>query len=136
MEEYWKYIIVSVVILILDGIWIFSNLKMYSQSVKAIQKSDLNVNMAAVVGAYVVVIFASLYVAIPFTKHYVRQSDSYGDKLWKAFAYGGAVGFSIHAIYNLTSAAIYKNYTWSVVVADTLWGTFFNTVAVFVYLML
>lgn len=136
MEEYVKYIIISVVILALDAIWIFSNLKMYSQSVRAIQKSDLNVNVIAAVAAYAVVIFASLYVAIPFTKHYVQRSDSTTDKLWKAFAYGGAVGFSVYAIYNLTSAAIYKNYEWSVAITDTIWGTLLNTTVVFIYLML
>lgn len=136
MEEYWKYIIIAVIILALDAIWIYSNLNMYSQSVRAIQKSDLSVNVVAALGAYAVIIFASLYVAIPFTKNYVKSVDSVGDKLWKAFAYGGATGFSIHAIYNLTSLAIYKNYDWSVTVIDTIWGTVLNTTVVFIYLML
>ena len=136
MEEYWKYIIVSIVILALDAIWIFTNFKMYSQSVRAVQKSDLSVNTVAAFAAYAVVLFASLYVAIPFTKNYVRSGDTASEKLWKAFAYGGAVGFSVYAIYNFTSAAIYKNYEWSVALIDTVWGTVLNTLVVFIYLMM
>lgn len=136
MEEYLKYIVIGLIILALDAVWIFSNLKMYSRSVRAVQKSDMTVNYVAAIAAYVVVIFASLYVAIPFTKHYVQRNDSVSDRLWKAFAYGGVVGFSIYAIYNLTSAAIYKNYEWNVAVIDTIWGTLLNTFVVFIYLML
>jgi uncharacterized membrane protein len=136
MEDYLKYIVVAVVILSLDAAWIFANFKMYSQSVRAIQKSDLSVNMLAAIAAYAVIIFASLYISIPFTRHYVSRSDNTSDKLWKAFAYGGAVGFSVHAIYNLTSVAIYKNYEWPVAIADTVWGTILHTVVVFTYLML
>jgi uncharacterized membrane protein len=57
-------------------------------------------------------------------------------KIYYAFLYGGTVGFSIHAIYNLSRMAIYKNYAFNIALVDTIWGTFMSTFAVFVYLML
>lgn len=136
MEEYLKYIIVSIVILVLDFAWIVLNMKMYSQSVSVIQKSSLDVNYYAAFFAYVVVIFASLYIAIPFTKQHIKQNDGNSQKLLKSFIYGGAVGFAIYAIYNFTSMAIYKNYEFKVALIDTVWGTLLNTIIVLLYLII
>lgn len=136
MEEYQKYIIVAFLILALDGLWIYSNFRLYSRSIKAVQNSELSLDYYATIAAYVVIIFTSLYITIPFTKHYIVKSDSVAQKLYKAFIYGGAVGFAIHFIYNLTSKAIYKNYEWSMVLTDGLWGTFLYTTVIFIYLML
>lgn len=136
MEEYIKYIIISFVILVLDGIWIYNNLKMYSNSVKAIQKSDLVLNYYYTIIAYILVLFASLYIAIPFTKSYLQKDDNYKNKLYKSFIYGGAVGFAIYGIYNFTSLSIYKDYSLKIAILDTVWGTFLNTLVVFIYTLL
>ena len=76
MEEYIKYIIISCIVLVLDVIWIFSNMKMYYKSVKSIQKTDLEVNYKYAIIAYILVIFASLYICIPFAKQYINKNDN------------------------------------------------------------
>jgi uncharacterized membrane protein len=136
MEEYIKYIIVSFIILVLDGIWIYNNLSMYSNAVKFVQKTNLIVNYYYAAVAYILVLFASLYVAIPFTKVHLKKQDSIKEKLYKSLIYGGAVGFSIYGLYNFTSLSIYKDYPLSVGIIDTLWGTFLNTIVVFIYSLL
>ena len=136
MQEYLKYIIVAITILGLDFLWIFINLPLYTASVKAVQKTPLEVNYYAAIAAYAVIIFACLYISIPFTKVHVAKNIDMQQKIYYAFLYAGTVGFAIHAIYNLTSMAIYKNYTFNIALVDTVWGTFMNTFAVFVYLML
>lgn len=136
MQEYFKYIIVAITILALDFLWIFVNLPLYTASIKAVQKTPLEVNYYAAITAYAVIIFACLYISIPFTKAHVPKNTDMEQKIYYAFLYGGTVGFSIHAIYNLTSMAIYKNYAFNIALVDTVWGTFMSTFAVFVYLIL
>ena len=136
MEEYIKYIIISFIILVLDGLWIYNNLKMYSNSVKAIQKSDLVVNYYYAIIAYILVLFACLYIAIPFTKSKLQKEDGFKNKLYKSFIYGGAVGFAIYGIYNFTCLSIYKDYSLNIAILDTAWGTLLNTLVVFIYTLL
>jgi hypothetical protein len=75
LNEYTKYVIVGAVILILDFIWIGSNLSLYSNAVKAVQKSSMVVNYYYAFLAYVLVLFSSLYIAIPFTKLHLQKND-------------------------------------------------------------
>lgn len=136
LNEYAKYAIVSVFILLLDFAWIGTNLGMYSKSVKAVQKSVMVVNYYYAFVAYVLVLFASLYIAIPFTKLHLEKDDDIVQKLWKSFLYGGTVGLAIYGIYNTTCLALYKDYDASIAVYDTMWGTALNTLAVFIYTLL
>ncbi len=133
MEEYIKYIVISVIILLLDGLWIYNNLNMYSKSVKAVQKTDLTVNIYYAIIAYILVLFTSLYIAIPFTKNHLEKTDGFKEKLYKSIIYGGAVGLSVYGIYNFTSLSLYKDYDINVAIIDTMWGTLLNTVVVFIY---
>jgi uncharacterized membrane protein len=86
--------------------------------------------------AYVLVLFSSLYIAIPFTKLHLDKNDDIVQKLWKSLLYGGTVGLAIYGIYNTTCLAIYKDYNASVALYDTIWGTTLNTIVVFIYTLL
>lgn len=120
----------------MDAIWIGTNIKMYGDAVKLVQKSEMVVRYHFVIMAYIIVLFSSIYISIPFTKSYVKNTDTILDKLYKSFIYGGVVGFVIYAIYNLTSLSIYKDYDYKVAIFDTIWGTFLNTFITFIYLLL
>lgn len=136
MKEIAKYILISIIILAFDGIWIASNYSMYSNSVLAIQHSPMVINYYAAVIAYALVIFTSLYIAIPFTKLHIEKNDGVPEKFYKSLMYGGTVGLAVHGIYNTTSMAIYKGYEARVAVMDTIWGTVLNTLIVFIYFLL
>lgn len=136
MEEYIKYITIAIILLVVDGIWIYSNLGTYTSVVKAVQHSELQIKVYAAIIAYIMVLFASLYVAIQFTKVHVKKGDSVEQKLYKSLIYGGAAGLAVYGVYNFTSLAIYKGFTLQLALIDTTWGTFMNTLAAFIYLML
>lgn len=136
MDEYIKYIIAFFIILFLDVLWIFLNYNMYSKNLKNIQKTDLVLNYMYAFIAYILVIFASLYIAIPFTKHYLNKNDSITDKLYKSFIYGGSIGLAIYGIYNFTNLSIFKEYSIRVALMDSIWGIILNTFVVFVYTLL
>jgi uncharacterized membrane protein len=134
--EITKYIVVSVLVILLDIAWIGSNMNMYIGSVKAVQKSDMVVNYYYALMAYVFVLFASLYIAIPFTKLHLEKSDTIWDKLLKSFLYGGTVGLAVNGVYNTTCLAIYKDYSATVALYDIIWGTTLHTICVFIYTLM
>jgi|694.fasta_scaffold00020_86 uncharacterized membrane protein len=134
--EITKYIVVSVLIVLLDVVWIGSNMSMYTDAVKAVQKSDIIVNYYYAFMAYFFVLFASLYIAIPFTKLHLEKSDTIWDKLLKSFLYGGTVGLAVNGLYNTTCLAIYKDYSASVALYDIIWATTLHTTCVFIYTLM
>jgi len=136
MTPLYKNIIICLIILLFDAIWIGFNIEMYREAVQWVQDSDMIVRPQYVILAYAMVLFATIYITIPFASHYIKDTDNNIDKLYKSFVYGGAVGFAIYGIYNLTSLSIYKNYYYLVAIKDTIWGTFLNTAIVFIYFML
>jgi len=49
--------------------------------------------------------------------------------LWTAVIYGGAVGFTAYATYDLTNQATLKNWSTILTVADLAWGTILSAFA-------
>ena len=131
----YKKLYVIILILILDAMWIGSNIKMYSDSVKEIQGSDMIVRYHFVFLAYIVVILTTIFITIPFTGYHINANSNVSEKLLKSFIYGGGTGFAIYAIYNLTCLSIYHKYDVYVAIKDTLWGTFLNTIITFIYFL-
>jgi len=140
MNIYIKYLIITVLLMVLDVAWITLNLSTYSSAIQKVQKSPMNLrNLRSEYAfiAYIIIIFSVLYVAIPFTTQNMKKGDDdIANKLLKSFMYGGAVGFSIYGIYNFTSLAIYKDFDSSIGIIDTLWGTTLYTLTTFVFLLL
>ena len=140
MNIYVKYLIATVVLMVLDVAWIFMNLTGYMKTIRSVQKSPLRLRSEHAIIAYIIIVFSVLYVAIPFTTQNMKgdsvSSANVETKLLKSFMYGGAVGFSIYGIYNFTSLAIYKDMDSSIGIIDTLWGTTLYTLTTFVYLLL
>jgi uncharacterized membrane protein len=136
MEEYIKYILAFVIILVLDVLWIYLNFKMYAKNIRNVQKTDLVLNYTYAFIAYALVVFASLYIAIPFTKNYLNKNDSITDKLYKSLIYGGSIGLAVYGIYNFTNLSIFKEYSLNLAIIDSVWGTMMNTFVVFVYTLL
>jgi len=143
MNIYIKYLIITVVLMVLDVAWITLNLSTYSSAIQKVQKSPMNLrNLRSEYAfvAYIIIIFSVLYVAIPFTTQNMKgdsvRTANIETKLLKSFMYGGAVGFSIYGIYNFTSLAIYKDFDSSIGIIDTLWGTTLYTLTTFVFLLL
>lgn len=50
----------------------------------------------------------------------------------QAFLYGGVMGFVMYAFYDFTNLATLKDYSWSITLVDTLWGTLLVGIVSFV----
>lgn len=129
----YKYFYIILLILLFDAIWIGSNIKMYSDSVREIQGSEMIVRYHFVIVAYIVVVLTTLFITIPFAGYHIDKKADLSERLLKSFIYGGGTGFAIYAIYNLTCLSIYHKYDVYVAIKDTLWGIFLNTIITFIY---
>ena len=118
---------IIVLMLVFDYIWISSNIKMYENSVRKIQGSKMEVDMISAGLAYLTMYLAVRFIAIPLS-----EKDNQYKSFIGCLKTAGLVGFCSYGIYNFTTKAILKGYTWDVAVKDTLWGTFLFTIVVYI----
>lgn len=111
-------IIVSLFLLIIDNIWIFVMNSFYNKHIRNIQNSDLHIKYLGAIIAYLLMILSIVFVVKPLLR---KSTDN---KITKSIKCGAIVGFIIYGIYNFTNYAIFTNYSLSLVIIDTLWGTF------------
>ena len=100
-------LIISVILLVLDSIYIsiFSNY--FKNQVYKVQKKYLQMNLTSTVLCYLLLIFGLYYFIIKS-----KQSVS------NAFL----LGFFVYGVYELTTISLLLDWEWKTVIMDTLWG--------------
>lgn len=136
MNTYLKYFILSLILIIIDSIWIYLNYNMYNKTVKDIQGSDIKAKIHYLIIGYLLMLVSLLYIAIPFTASNINKNDSNSKILLKSILYGGSVGLSIYGIYNLTIISIFTKYPLKVVIIDSIWGTFLYSLMTYLYFVI
>lgn len=102
-----KLIKISIVLIILDFIWINTvSGKLFTRMIENIQGSPLKIKMAGALAAYVAII--ALF--------YMFVSETTTD--FKAFL----LGFLAYAIYDFTSYALIDKWEFKTSLLDALWG--------------
>jgi uncharacterized membrane protein len=111
-----QYIIGLIIYLLLDVSWIYLNNKMYVTNVEKIQNSKFKLNMYAAIVAYIVI---SLYLIF---------------LIYNKFSLINCVliSFFIYSIYNLTNLSSFQNYSISVAIIDTIWGSFVTFITMYI----
>ena len=105
--------------IVLDGVFIYLSSSIFGLQILSVQHSALQINMYAAALCYAVLV-AGLYYFILYLGRSVKE----------AFL----LGFVVYAVYELTNKALLKNWNWSTVVLDSLWGgTLFATTSHVVY---
>lgn len=136
MNIYLKYFILSLLLIVIDSIWIYLNYNMYNKTVKDIQGSDIKAKIHYVIFAYLLMLVSLLYITIPFTASNINKNDSNSKILLKSILYGGSVGFCIYGIYNLTIISMFTKYPLKVVIIDSIWGTFLYSLMTYLYFVI
>ena len=134
-----KFLIVSVLYLVIDVIWILLNIKMYNNNTIKIQgklSAISSKTIFTILLSYILLIISIIHIAIPLTVNNIKNDDEVIDKLYKSILYGGSVGLSIYGTYNLVSIIIYENFSYVVAIIDSIWGFFIYSVLTFIYLNL
>ena len=100
-------LISSLILIILDSIYLHVFGNYFKKQVKAVQGSDLKLNFTGAVAWYVFIIFGLNYFIL-------KNKKSVND----AFL----LGMVIYAVFELTNLALFKNWFMLSVIIDTLWG--------------
>lgn len=102
-----KISLTLVLMLLFDSIYLYSIKDIFTKQIVAIQGSPLVVNIYGVVFCYIALVFGLYYFIL-------RTNKSVMD----AFI----LGLVIYAVYETTSLALLKKWSYSVAVMDTFWG--------------
>jgi len=101
------FIKTGLVFLLLDGIYLTLMKNYFNKQIKLVQGSPIEMNIFATILCYLTLIFALNYYIIKPKKSPI---DAF------------ILGFVIYAVYEFTTKGLLKNWMWSTVVMDTLWG--------------
>lgn len=102
-----QYLFSAIVFVILDGMYLRFIKGFFNKQIKAIQGTDMEVNIIGAAIAYVFLIFGLNYFII-------RNRRSVKD--------AALFGLVIYAVYEFTNLALFKNWFISTTIIDTLWG--------------
>lgn len=100
-------LIISVILLILDYIYISFFSKHFKNQVYKVQKKDLQINITTTVMCYILLIFGLYYFVI---------------KEKKPAAYAFLLGILVYGVYELTTVSLLSDWELKTVMIDTLWG--------------
>jgi len=112
-------LIVAIIFVVLDGIYLNLIRGYFNTQVKAVQGSDIKVDFVAAAITYIFLIFGLNYFIL-------SQNRSVKD--------AALLGLVIYAVYEFTNKALLKNWSYTTVVIDTVWGaTLFGLTTAIVY---
>ena len=114
-----QYLLSAIVFVILDSLYLNLIKGFFNKQIKAVQGSDIKMNLAAAAMAYVFLIFGLNYFII-------RNHRSIKD--------AALLGLVIYAVYEFTTLALLKNWYVITTIIDSLWGaTLFALTTAIVY---
>ena len=113
--------LITVVLMVLDAVFISSNMKMFRRQIESVQHTDLSLNIYGAIPCYLIMIFGLYYFII-------RERRSIMDAV--------LLGFFVFGVYDTTNFSTFKNWSLITVIIDTLWGGFlFGFTTYIVYLI-
>jgi uncharacterized membrane protein len=127
MNTFYKFILILIAIILVDLIWIQFVIKRdYSDMIKNIQKSPLNIR---ILPGVIVYLLMALYVLL-FVLPLINKNNIVKDSLY----YGGLSGLITYGVFAFTNYSLLNNWTLKMTLMDTAWGfVLFSLVALIVY---
>jgi uncharacterized membrane protein len=104
----WKELIVSgIILLVLDGIFLYANARMFQLQVAEVQRVSLQMKPTGALLCYALLILGLYYFII-------RQHKPVKDAV--------LLGLLVYGVFETTNYALLKNWHMKTMVIDTLWG--------------
>ena len=110
--------VLSIVVLVIDMIYINCVKTLFNKLIKGIQGSDIKLDLTATFLDYILIIFSMYYFII-------QKNASIEEAM--------ILGLCIYGIYELTNMAVFKRWTWEVVMIDSIWGAVLYGTSTFLY---
>lgn len=104
---FYKFIIVSIILLLIDFTYLSLINKYFQKQIFNIQKSYIKLDIFATILCYMALIVGLNYFIIKEKKN-----------IYEAFL----LGFIIYIVFETTNKALFKNWTWITVLIDGVWG--------------
>lgn len=117
----------SLAFFVIDLLWInFVVSNLYKNELKDTQNENMGIeNILSGLFAYVLLILGFVIFVVPILED---KDDKY--KLLKAALFGAVV----YGVYTFTCKSIIKNWSWTLVFTDIVWGSFIYFMVSFIYL--
>ncbi len=112
-------IVLALIVLGLDAIFLGSMRNYFNWQVRTVQGSDLKMDYLAAGLCYAVIIGA-VY------KFLVLRPET---TLWEA----ALLGWSVYLIYEFTNKALFRDWAWSTVLLDGMWGGVLFALTLYIY---
>ena len=119
-----KFIITMVLLLIIDYIWLNTTKGIYNQTVSAVQGDNIQINYLGAFISYLTIVVSFGFFVVPYLS---------GGNYINAIKYGGLLGLCMYGVFNGTNIAIFKNYSYSVALMDTVWGGVLYSIGAIIY---
>ena len=116
-----KYITLSLIMILLDGIYLYNIKDIANRQIMLVQNAPINIKILSTIICYIFLIFGLNYFIINENK-----------TVYDAFI----LGVVIYAVYETTSYSLFDKWSGSFALMDTIWGgvLFFMTTKIFYYL--
>jgi uncharacterized membrane protein len=111
--------LLALIVLGLDAIFLGSMRNYFNWQIRQIQGSNMQMDYLAAGLCYIVIIAAAY-------KFMVLRPET---TLWDA----ALLGWSVYLIYELTNKAILRNWAWSTVLLDGLWGGILFALTLYIF---
>lgn len=112
----YEILLISIILVVIDTGYLYSMKNFFNNQIKLVQGSDIQMNIYAAMLCYIVLVYGLYYFIIKDKR-----------PLIDAFIFG----IVIYAVYELTTMALLKNWSWKTVVLDTLWGGILFTITTY-----
>jgi uncharacterized membrane protein len=107
MKTAYVYLLTAIVLLSLDAVYLTLLSGFFDQQIRLIQGSSIQMNFVAAAMCYIILVFG--------INHFILEPRK---SVYEAFL----LGIVIYGVYETTSYSLLKNWRFSTVVVDTLWG--------------
>lgn len=101
-------LLTAVLLVVFDSIYLTMMTNYFNKQIMSVQGSKIQLNVLGAILCYIALIFGLYYFII-------KDKRSVMD----AFLFG----LVVYAVYETTTIALLKNWTWETVALDTLWGS-------------
>lgn len=110
-----KLLAVATILFIVDSIWLsLVGGPQFGKMVEIIQGKPMKLNIFGALFSYILLITGVYWFCVKDRE----KAD------FQTFLNGALFGLIVYGVFDATNLAIFKDYSWSVGLTDTLWGTF------------
>ena len=125
MEFIKEFVIVSVILGVIDLIWLkFVFKQPWSNMISTIQLEPMEVKLIYALPVYILMTLAIVIYVLPniTTEHILKDS----------IKYGGLLGIIIYGVFDLTNMVLFSKYDMKLGLMDIAWGGFLCTLVTYV----